>query len=848
MSAQSQTAETRIEPNCIQRNNDFQNRRIGDTYVNFAREYYLANLSLTHVNGTLSKKAELWTPRGPFGKERLAGTGRVNSIQFHPTDTNTWFICVAQGGVWKTTNGGASWTSVSGDLPILRTSCLAINPEDPDEMYVALGDFAYLGHNLQANENKRTSHYGLGVYKTTDGGAHWSPTALSFELDDFEGSLISGLLINRSNTSHVIATGQTGSFVSTDGGATWTQTSDKLFWDLEQDPVADSVLYATTGYVHSYRIGEASILKSTDFGNTWSVCGTPFPLTAALQRIELAIAPSDNRYIYAIACDTLGGFYGFYQSTDAGDTFIQKSDYTYEYNILSGGFSASPGGQGWYDLAICVDKENKNTVLTGGINIWQTTDGGASFTPVTYWTLNYQKKSLHADIHQILQRPGDRSFFVAHDGGISRSYNIIPNTPEELMRGTVGTEWAHYTDGLNITSFYRLGVNQSRRSQVMAGAQDNSTVFGDGTRFSNLSGGDGMEALFYDEINYRYTSSQNGLINVYALDGDTFKANGTIRPPVTEQGEWTTPFVAANGKIYLLYGNLYTAKSPFLDDKLTDFPDIGGFGYPKKGTALAVERDNANHIYIAKRGYASLQISNDILASADGGKTWSDIGAGLPRYLYPSYLEMSHRSPSKVWISFSGFDSSNKIFYSSNSGVEWHNITYDLPNVPVNCLVSHNDAILYAGTDMGVFYLMKDSTSWVYYSDGLPKVIVSELEIDQSNQTLVAATFGRGIWEVDLAPNNDSSALHGSMPASIPRVTVSPNPTSSFVDVQLTGMDIKNLSLRIIDITGRVLIDEAYFDVNKKNGRIDVSGFLPGEYFVILSDGDRRSVSRFIKM
>jgi photosystem II stability/assembly factor-like uncharacterized protein len=371
-------------PNCILRNNDFQDKRIGKEPVSFAKNHIQAYAQKTNSNASSTRRSNTWTPKGPFGVEKLAGMGRVNSMIFHPSDTDTWFICVAQGGLWKTTNAGESWISISGDLPILRTSHLSIHPKNPDIMYVAMGDYAYLGHNLQANENKRTSHYGIGIYKTVNGGVSWTATGLSFKTLDFEGSLIARVRIHPTNHDTIIAVGQTGSYLSYDAGANWSRTNTKLFWDLKQDPNQENTLYATTGYVHSYKYGEASIVKSTDFGRTWNSVSSNIPLTGQVQRIKLAIAPSDPNYIYALACDTLGGFYGLYRSTNRGNSFTIRADKNYQYNILNWGFDASPGGQGRYDLSLSVDRNDKNKLLTGGVNMWQSKNGGSSFEPVTY--------------------------------------------------------------------------------------------------------------------------------------------------------------------------------------------------------------------------------------------------------------------------------------------------------------------------------------------------------------------------------------------------------------------------------------------------------------------------------
>ncbi len=851
----AQIPQQKGNTNYLKRNQYFQEKRQLRTPVNFAKQYTEAYREVQAFGDRSHlRRAKTWTPKGPFGKQRLAGTGRINSMQFHPKDTNTWFICVAQGGLWKTSNAGQSWTSISGNLPILRTSSLLIHPDHPDTMYVAMGDYAYLGHNLMANENKRNSHYGIGVYKTSDGGKSWNATGLSFKQTDFEGSLLSGILMHPIHKDTLIAVGQTGCYLSYDAGKTWNKTNSQLFWDLKQDPDFDNVLYATTGYVESYRYGQASIMKSTDFGKTWSISTAQIPLTGAVQRIELAIAPSDPNYIYAIACDTLGGLYGFYRSTNRGSSFDQRIDGSYTYNILNASLDNNPGGQGRYDLAICVDQSNKHKVWVGGTNMWQTSNGGLSFEPVTYWLLNYYGIGLHADIHELKLHPANGSVFACHDGGISRSFSIQTNTISELKDdGITSTEWTHYTNGLNITSYYRLSVNPVNGKEIMVGAQDNSTTYTDGSTFYNLSGGDGMESVFNDVNRYRYTSSQNGRIYAFTYDiGAGFSYDRSINPPSGERGEWTTPFVLSQGQPLVGYGNVHTIVNGRLGSRLSNFPNAPKRNFPKLITALTAEKTNGKQIYLAKRGYSSENISNEIWVSGNGGSSWQNRSAGLPDSLYPSYFEMSQKEPEKSWIVFSGFDKDNKVFYSKDSGKQWTNITYNLPKTSVNCVSHQNDGsdFIYIGTDLGVFYLKKDSTRWMPYNDGLPPVTVSELEVDTTHKKLVAATFGRGIWEVDLLDYTPPAVVSiKKQPEQYESISVSPNPVRAKLTLKLSRLEAGTYPLTVIDIMGRTVFTTRLSVA--KGGEVsrdfDFSSLLSGEYFLILHEGDRRMVRKFVK-
>ncbi|MEM8908584.1 MAG: hypothetical protein AAGD05_12105, partial [Bacteroidota bacterium] len=169
-----------------------------------------------------------WMPVGPNvhpvvpNDDFFRGMGRINTIAFHPTDPNTFWVGVAQGGVWKTTNSGTSWLPLTDNLPILRISDIAVDPNDPDVMYISVGDYAYLGISLNTTGSKRHTHYGMGVFKTTDGGQNWNPTGLQFDQLGEDASLIRRVFINPANSQELVAAGMPGIWRSSDAGATWT--------------------------------------------------------------------------------------------------------------------------------------------------------------------------------------------------------------------------------------------------------------------------------------------------------------------------------------------------------------------------------------------------------------------------------------------------------------------------------------------------------------------------------------------------------------------------------------------------------------------------------------------------
>jgi photosystem II stability/assembly factor-like uncharacterized protein len=376
--------------------------------------------------GSQQVAASAWYPVGPNAVPgnltgyMQNGIGRINCITFHPTNASTYYVGVAQGGLWKTTNNGASWTPLTDNLPITRISDIALDPADPNNtIYISVCDFEYIGFGLYLNGRKRNTHYGLGVYKSTDGGLTWNPTGLTFQLTQGEASLIRKIIIDPANSNNILACGVTGMYRSTDAGATWTNVNTGLFWDMVQSPSTPNTIFAATGWVMNSNDGSAGILKSTDFGATWTTLPTGIPATGLVQRVKLGMSAANPLYIYALTVDTQSGLYGIYKSVNGGTswTFINPG-----LNILEAGDGTNGGGQGTYDLGFLVSPSNANVLFTGGVNLWGSSDGGVTFNPASHWTL-YYGPTLHGDIHFIASHPITGNIFVCSDGGVFYNSN-----------------------------------------------------------------------------------------------------------------------------------------------------------------------------------------------------------------------------------------------------------------------------------------------------------------------------------------------------------------------------------------------------------------------------------------
>ncbi len=785
-----------------------------------------------------------WFPVGPNNVPNnltgymTNGIGRVNCIAFDPVNPAVFYVGVAQGGLWKTTNNGISYTPLSDNLPICRISDIAIDPVNPSTIYISLCDFEYVGINLFTDGRKRNTHYGLGVYKSTDGGLTWSPTGLSFQLSNGDVSLIRRIIIDPNNTSNVVACGVSGMYKSVNGGTTFTQVLDSLFWDMVQDPVNPNKLYAATGWIKVAGIGEAAIYKSSDFGSTWTLLNTGIPPTGLAQRVKLGIAPSNPNIIYAMTVDVSGGLYGIYKSTNGGTTWnLQLSG----VNILGYDDETSNGGQGNYDLGLAVDPTDPDRVYAAGINLWVSDDGAFSFQPASHWTTSFGP-SIHADIHEIKIHPTTGLIYVCHDGGLNRTSDVIPSTWNDLFSGgSFQTLWTDLSNGMNATSFYRISSSKTNSGELIAGAQDNGSFYFDGTSWSTVFGGDGMDNLMDTNLQGNFiASSQYGNFGATTDGGISFFG---ISPNLSnENADWTSPIVRDPSNYQTLYcGFENVVTSPdggFNWLPTTALPPPPNF-YGNELTALAVSPVNSNKIWAARRVRHEYANPGALFLTTNGGSSWTDVTNNLPDTLYYTSLETDQFSGGTAFVSLAGFTAGQKIYKTINNGNAWTNITYNLPNIPVNCIKQipgRNDLI--AATDIGVWMLAGGSTTWVNISQGLPNVIVSDIEFNAALNKAYISTFGRGIWSTDLSL---LSGLNETQNALL-QFQVRPSLNNGQFTLQLPENTGGIAAVDILDIKG-CLIQQSRIQGNQGLIRLEAAS---GCYFVRVRQGEKMGVQRII--
>lgn len=661
-------------------------------------------------NQSRNSKAADWQPLGPNASGGgYAGVGRINTVAFHPTDNDTYWIGAPAGGLWHTSDNGATWTCLTDANPVLGISDIVIpsDYETTGTIYIATGD-------RDGWDNRS-----VGVLKSEDFGATWNATDLSFNLS--QNRMTTRLLLDPNDDQTIIAATSAGVFKTTDGGINWnTNIGSTGFIDMEYKPGDYSVLYGSTS--------GGKIYRSDNGGASWTQV-----LSISAGRIELAVTPHDPTVVYAIAGASNNGLYGIYKSEDSGQNFTQVFDGTQSGNNLLGWYSGDDsGGQAWYDLSIAVSPVNADLILVGGVNTWQSTDGGQSWNLVSHWYGGFGAQAVHADKHMLKYR-SNGDLFECNDGGLYISSSD----------GSTGS-WTDKTNGMQISQMYRLGASQTTPHDIITGLQDNGTKSYDGSQWSDVIGGDGMECIVdYTDENTQYGSLYYGAIHRTL---NKWYSDTEITPYAAGDGAWVTPYVLDPNNhetIYAGYANLWKS-----ENQGNSWTQISNIGFSSKIRSIAVAPSNSNVIYIAG--------TSSVWKTTDGGANWTNISSGLTGNTI-TYIAVKENDPQKVWVTLGDYDS-NGIYESSDGGENWTNISAGLPELPVYTVVYNKletlEENLYVGTEIGI-YFKQGSNSWVAFNSGLPNVKIGELQIHYNMQNppeskLVAATYGRGLWETPM--------------------------------------------------------------------------------------------------
>jgi len=711
---------------------------------------------------------------GTVNGQRQNVTGRVTALAIDPKNTNIIYLGGAQGGVWRTSNGGQSWTPLTDDAPTQAIGSLAIDPTNSNIIYAGTGE-----GNFSAD-----SFFGMGILKSTDGGQTWQNLAV----DDFVGRAVNKVVIDPSNTNVIYAgiasafagisggvnptLAINGVYKSTNGGQSFTPSlrittaaaSGSTVFDVAMDPNNPAVLYAT--------INGQGIFKTTDSGANWTRLTGGLPSTG-FGRPDIGIAASNPSILYASFSDSRSDdLLNIFRSTDGGNSW---SSVTKPFANAFGNIC-----QCSYDNFIEVDPTNPNIVYFGGVSLYRSDNGGQSWVEIGV--------NVHVDHHAIALTPGNpRRIVVGNDGGVWISEDR-------------GDTMLNINNNLSLTQFQSVSIHPTNANITIGGTQDNGTNLYNGTNtwvhvldsdggfsridqmnpntmystFFNLPGvligplRSDSAGAFNTWVNARSGINQNDDVLFYApLELDPSKANtlyfGTFRlyrtvnkgvswTPISQRLARNTPNVISNIGVSKVNGAIYTGST-----------------------------DGA--VFISK----------------DNGASFQNVTDNLPNR-YISEVLPDPKDANTVYVSISGFRTGH-VFKSTQGGGSWQDISGNLPDIPANALaINPTDSNnIFVGTDLGLFETMDGGKNWQLVP-GMPMVTVFDMDLSARFGILRVATHGRGMYETKINIAQSGNVVINNAVFAKPNLTITGSGFgTSGVKVVVNGQDISSKITQLSD-------------------------------------------------
>ncbi|MBK6283513.1 MAG: glycosyl hydrolase [Draconibacterium sp.] len=683
-------------------------------------------------------------------------SGRIADFAVNPKNTKEYYVAVASGHVWKTTNNGTTWSPIFDNYGAYSIADVEIDPNNYNVIWVGTGE----------NNHQRALGYGDGIYKSLDGGKSFKNMGLK------ESRQIGGIAIDPRNSDIVfVATegsawgsgAERGLYKTKDGGITWKKvleiSENTGVNNVKMDPSNPDIMYATSEQrrrTSFSKIGggpESAVYKSTDGGENWRKIMEGLP-KVDIGGMGIDVSPVDANVVYIIM-EAAEGKSGFYRSVNKGESWEKMGDY-------------ASSGQ-YYNEIVCDPKDVDKVYSTETVSRF-TKDGGKTWTTIS-------TDGRHVDDHAIWIDPQDTEhYIIGGDGGIYETWDA--------------GKTFDFKENLPVTQFYRVNVDNAEPFYyVYGGTQDNNSMGGPSMNTNRdgvinddwfvTVGGDGFwAATDPDNPDIVYSESQYG--NVARFDrksGERIDIRPTERKgELTYKWNWNTPMFVSPHKgtrLYMAANKVFKSEDrgdswTVISDDLTaqvdrnSFPVMGKY-WPADavakdistslwGTIVALEESKL------KEGLLYAGTDDGVISvTENGGDSWSQVKsfAGIPQYTYVSDLLADRFNENVVYATFDNLkndDFKPYILKSTDKGKTWVSISGNLPeNGTVHTIVQDfvNPDLLFAGTEFGVFFTIDGGKNWVQLKSGLPTIAVFDIAIQERECDLVLATFGRGFYILD---------------------------------------------------------------------------------------------------
>ncbi|WP_299600141.1 hypothetical protein [uncultured Aquimarina sp.] len=675
-------------------------------------------------------------------------SGRIIDLENHPTNDRIIYAGTAGGGVWKSSNGGASFAPMFDDYA-QSIGVVSIDPNDPDNtVWVGTGEIW----------TRNSVSIGDGIYKTTDGGANWKKMGLE------NSERISSIQINPKNSNEIYVgvlgalwgdSEDRGVYKTTDGGKTW----NKILYVNERtganevimDPKDPNTLYASmwefrrTAWNFNSGGSNSALYKSTDAGKTWNKIHNGFP-KGDLGRFAIAVAPSNPKIVYAVVESKEDK--GLYRSDDAGAS----------WKLLNGDFGLVV--RPFYFARIVVDPKNPDIVVKGGLSGSISRDGGKTFKNLG---------NMHSDIHDITFdiNNSDR-MYVGTDGGVYRSWD--------------GGATLDIVDNLPLSQFYQISVDNEEPYNIYGGLQDNGSWYGPSSSpggieardWKRVGVGDGFRVLRHPTKKIIYSEMQ-GAQNVWRYDIDKNSTKNV--KPLEVKGKadlrfnWNAPIAISDHQPDRLYigsqflhisedmGDNWKIISPDLttNDPTKQDKESGGISTDKSGAETHTTIFTIAESPLDEKIIWVGTDDGNVQVTQDGGKTWTNTTPnlqGVPKNTWVYHIEASSHTKGTAYVVFDGHaqnDMKPYVYKTSDFGKTWKSlVTDDIIGFARNIQEDYeNEDLLYLGTEFGLFITIDGGKNWSRFTNNMPATAVHFIDLQKKTNDLVLGTHGRGVIIID---------------------------------------------------------------------------------------------------
>ena len=711
--------------------------------------------------------------------------GRTRQLLFDPRNADVMYTAAVAGGVWKTLDGGRSWRQLTDlAIPNIAVNSLAIDARAPATLYAGTGEGYFNGDGVR----------GAGIFKTTDAGNTWTRLPAT-NTADFR--FVNDVIVSPRSSNRLYAATRSGVWRSTNGGNTWSKVLDAASvlgcFDLVVQPNGDEgFIFASCG---SFVYGPASgVYRAPDSGGrtTWQQVYTE----QNIGRASLAIAPSNQDVIYALAADAAPGLYqdglrAVFRSTQGGaaGTWTAQVRNT-DANKLNTVLLTNPVfaflhdcrfgssnvflNQGWYDNVIAVDPADPNRVWAGGVDLMRSDDGGRNWGVASYWWFSggvdgtpFDPNYAHADNHVIAFHPAydgvqNKQMFVTSDGGVYRTDDARANVGTTLDNvcgvPTAGAvRWQPLNNGYAVTQFYHGTVFPDGET-FFGGTQDNGTILGSlrtGGTWREIQGGDGGYVAVDPGNTNTLFAEFTGLSITRSSDGGATFTDATSGINNDPGFAFIAPFAMNRGNAdQMMTGGWYIWRTVNQADSWQRASAIT----PGTGSVSAIGISPANQNRAVVGMSDGFLLVNHALSSANHTTSWAST---RPRPGFVSSVHWDPVDPNVVYATYATFNTQTNqshVYRSVDGGRTWSGLdgsgTTGIPDLPVHALVADptNTARLYVGTDAGVFTSIDGGANWFKEVTGYANVVTEALSLNTVGDIrLYAFTHGRSAWRVDLS-------------------------------------------------------------------------------------------------